>query len=133
MADIPQYVRSGVRPYPWEDKAEGVHSQDIDEDGHIEGVHSQDIDEDGHILTMRIPDSNGDWKVSSLDTRLMERRGPDEHGGQYYRLLPEGYLIDYDGYQIKIARPHSGLDFNRNFPVERPSAQRPGFQPQFSS
>ena len=62
MAEIPQYVRSGVRPYPWEDKAEGIHSQDIDEDG--------------RILTMRIPDPNGDWKVSALDPRLMEKRGP---------------------------------------------------------
>ncbi len=116
MADIPHYVRSGVRPYPWEDKAEGIHSQDINKDG--------------LILTMRIPDSNGDWKVSSLDTRLMERRGPDEHGGQYYRLLPEGYLEDFDGFQIKVAHPHSGLDFNRNFPVDwRPEADQRGAGP----
>ncbi len=116
MADIPQYVRSGVRLYPWEEKAEGLHSQDIDEDG--------------RILSMRIPDPNGDWKVSSLDPRLMERRGIDEHGGQYYRLLPEGYLEDYDGYQIKVARAHRGLDFNRNFPVEwRPEADQRGAGP----
>jgi len=116
MAKIPQYVRSGVRPYPWEDKAEGIHNQDIDQDG--------------RILTMRIPDPNGDWKVSSLDPRLMERRGPDEQGGQYYRLLPEGFLEDYDGYQIKVARPHRGLDFNRNFPVEwRPEADQRGAGP----
>ncbi len=116
MADIPQYVRSGVRPYPWEEKAEGLHSQDIDEDG--------------RILTMRIPDPNGDWKVSSLDPRLLERREMDEHGGQYYRLLPEGYLENYDGYQIKIARTHRGLDFNRNFPVEwRPESDQGGAGP----
>ena len=116
MAKIPQYVRSGVRPYPWEDKAEGVHSQDIDEDG--------------RILTMRIPDPNGDWKVSTLDARLMERRDPDEQGGQYYRLLPEGYLEDFDGYQIKVAHPHRGLDFNRNFPIDwRPEADQRGAGP----
>lgn len=116
MAEIPQFVRSGVRPYPWEEKAEGLHSQDIDEDG--------------RILTMRIPDPNGDWKVSSLDPRLMEQRGLDEYGGTYYRLLPEGYLEDYDGYQIKVAHPHRGLDFNRNFPVEwRPEADQRGAGP----
>jgi len=104
MSEIPQYVRSGVRPYPYEDKQEGLHSQDIDKDG--------------RILTMRIKDPHGDWKISSLDPRLMDRRKPDEQGGEYYRLLPEGYLEDYDGFQIKVAKPHRGLDFNRNFPVE---------------
>lgn len=116
MADIPQYVRSGVRPYPWDDKAEGIHGQDIDQDG--------------RILTMRIPDPNGDWKVSELDPRLMDRRAPDEQGGQYYRLLPEGYLEDYDGYQIKVARSLRGLDFNRNFPVEwKPESDQRGAGP----
>jgi murein tripeptide amidase MpaA len=116
MDEIPQYVRSGVRPYPWEEKEEGLHSQDIDQDG--------------RILEMRIKDPNGDWKVSSLDPRLMERRAPDEHGGEYYRILPEGYLEDYDGYQIKLARTHRGLDFNRNFPVEwRPEADQRGAGP----
>lgn len=126
MADIPQYVRSGVRPYPWEEKAEGLHSQDIDEDG--------------RILTMRIPDPNGDWKISTLDPRLMERREMDEHGGQYFRLLPEGYLEDYDGYQFKVAHPHRGLDFNRNFPVSwRPESDQrgagtyPGSEPEIKA
>jgi len=116
MAEIPQYVRSGVRPYPYEDKQEGLHSQDIDKDG--------------RILTMRIRDDYGDWKISSLDPRLMERRKPDELGGKYYRLLPEGYLEDYDGYQISVAKPLQGLDFNRNFPVEwRPESDQRGAGP----
>ena len=116
MAEIPQWVRSGVRPYPWEDREEGLHSQDVDRDG--------------RILQMRIKDPNGDWKVSSLDPRLMERREPDELGGEYYRLLPEGYLEDYDGYQIKLARTYQGLDFNRNFPVDwKPEADQRGAGP----
>jgi len=116
MAKIPQFVRSGVRPYPYEDKQEGLHSQDIDGDG--------------RILTMRLKDPNGDWKISSLDPRLMERRKPDEPGGEYYRLLPEGYLEDYDGFQIKVARPHQSLDFNRNFPVEwKPESEQKGAGP----
>jgi murein tripeptide amidase MpaA len=104
MAPNPRYVRSGVRPYPWEEKDEGLFTQDINGDG--------------KILQMRIEDPNGDWKVSSLDPRLMEKRAPNENGGTYYRLLPEGMLEDFDGYLIKVARPLEGLDFNRNFPFE---------------
>lgn len=116
MDEIPQYVRSGVRPYPWDEKGEGLHSQDIDQDG--------------RILQMRIQDPNGNWKISSLDPRLMERRGPDEHGGEYYRILPEGSLEDYDGYQIKLAKSYYGLDFNRNFPLDwRPEADQQGAGP----
>jgi murein tripeptide amidase MpaA len=102
MADRPRYIRSGVRPYPWQEKDEGLHEADVDGDG--------------RILQMRILDANGDWKISSLDPRLMEKRGPAEQGGTYYRLLPEGWIEDFDGYQITHKRPPEGLDFNRNFP-----------------
>jgi murein tripeptide amidase MpaA len=104
MAANPRYVRSGVRPYPWDEKDEGLTEQDINGDG--------------KILQMRFIDPGGDWKISSLDPRLMEKRAPEEYGGTYYRLLPEGLLKDYDGYVIKMARPLEGLDFNRNFPFE---------------
>lgn len=104
MAANPRYLRSGVRPYPWDEKDEGLHEEDVDGDG--------------RVLQMRLPDPNGDWKVSSLDPRLMEKRGPDEHGGQYYRLFSEGRLEDFDGYIIREARRLQGLDFNRNFPFE---------------
>ncbi|MBN2548013.1 MAG: hypothetical protein JXB15_02560 [Anaerolineales bacterium] len=104
MAEIPRYIRSGVRAYPWKEKEDGLHEQDINGDG--------------YILQMRILDPNGDWKVSSLDPRLMEKRSPGENGGTYYRLLPEGLIDNFDGYQIKIARNPEGLDFNRNFPFE---------------
>ena len=104
MADKPRYIRSGVRSYPWKEKEDGLHEQDVDGDG--------------RILQMRIVDPNGDWKISSLNPRLLEKRSPDEHGGVYYRLLPEGLIDNFDGYQIKIARTPEGLDFNRNFPFE---------------
>ena len=116
LATNPRYIRSGVRPYPWEEKDDGLHQQDIDGDG--------------RILQMRIVDPNGDWKISSLDNRLLEKRAPDEYGGTYYRLLPEGLIDDYDGYQIKLARPPEGLDFNRNFPYEwKPEAEQHGAGP----
>lgn len=116
MAANPRYIRSGVRPYPWEEKEDGLFSQDINNDG--------------KILQMRIPDPNGDWKVSSLDPRLMEKRAPDEISGNFYRILPEGLLEDYDGYIIKMAKPLEGLDFNRNFPFEwRPEGDQHGAGP----
>jgi len=116
MSTPPRFIRSGVRPYPYMDKDEGLHEQDIDGDG--------------RVLQMRLPDPNGDWKISSLDPRLLEKRQPYEHGGQYYRILPEGLIEDYDGALIKLARDYEGLDFNRNFPFEwLPEGEQSGAGP----
>ena len=116
LADRPRYVRSGTRPYPFAEAEPGLHDEDIDGDG--------------RVLQMRFPDPHGDWKISSLDSRLMEKRGADEHGGDYYRLLPEGRLEEYDGVEIKMARPLQGLDFNRNFPFEwQPDSTQAGAGP----
>ena len=104
LAARPRYIRSGVRPYPWNEKDDGLHEQDVDGDG--------------RILQMRLVDPNGDWKVSELDPRLMQKREPHEQGGTYYRLLSEGLIEDFDGFLIKEARQPEGLDFNRNFPFE---------------
>jgi murein tripeptide amidase MpaA len=116
MGENPRFIRSGTRPYPWLEKEEGLHQQDVDGDG--------------LVLQMRIPDPSGSWKISSLDPRLMEKRRPDESGGRYYRLLPEGMLEDYDGSIIKVARPQQRLDFNRNYPFEwRPENEQTGAGP----
>lgn len=113
LAKTPRYIRSGVRPYPLSEE--------------LPGLHEQDIDGDGRVLQMRIEDPNGDWKPSKLDPRLMEKRRPDEHNDRYYRLLPEGLIQDYDGFQIKVAPDISGLDFNRNFPFQwRPESEQRG-------
>ena len=105
LADRPKIIRSSTRPYPY------------DEDP-TEGLLSEDVDGDGRILSMRVPDSNGAWKTHPDDSRLMIRREPTETGGQYYRLLPEGCVENYDGVTIKIQSPKEGLDLNRNFPFE---------------
>jgi murein tripeptide amidase MpaA len=116
LAEKPRYVRSGVRSYPWDELADGLHEEDMDGDG--------------RILQMRIPDPSGDWKVSSQDPRLMEKRSLAEQGGQYYRLLPEGRIKNYDGALIEIAPDPAGLDFNRNFPFEwRPENEQSGAGP----
>ena len=112
----PELFRSGVRQYPDRELAEGIHLEDIDGDG--------------RVLQMRIPDPQGEWKRSSLHPELMERRAPHEHGGEYYRLFPEGMLHDYDGLTLKTAHSPSRLDFNRNFPTAwRPEADQTGAGP----
>jgi len=105
LADHPKVRRSSTRPYPRDEEA-------------VEGLQMEDVDGDGRILTMRLPDPNGPWKVCPEEPRLMARREPDEVGGQYYRLLPEGRVEGYDGTTIKVAPPREGLDLNRNFPFE---------------
>lgn len=106
LADIPKIIRSSVRPYPRVDEQDGLHREDADGDG--------------RILTMRIPDPNGAWKKHLDEPRLMVRREPDEFAedGDFYRLLPEGTIRNYDGVLVKIAPPWQGLDLNRNFPMD---------------
>jgi hypothetical protein len=43
-------------------------------------------------------------------------REPGEFGGEYYRLMPEGTLENYDGMTVTVNRDAEGLDLNRNFP-----------------
>ena len=104
LADVPRLIRSSTRPYPYEEEPLG-------------GLKRQDLDGDGRVLTMRIRDPNGPWKICDRDARLLVRREPSERGGQYYRLLPEGRLEDYDGSMIKLQPRKEQLDLNRNFPA----------------
>ncbi|MCD4751615.1 MAG: hypothetical protein K8R40_00945 [Anaerolineaceae bacterium] len=113
MAAHPQFVRSSMRPYPYDEMPEGLHAKDITGDG--------------RVLQMRIKDANGEWKISPEDPRLMVKREPVELTGEFYRLFVEGELQDYDGDIIKVSPPREGLDMNRNFPFEyQPNAQQKG-------
>ncbi len=105
LADTPRLIRSSTRPYPFDEQPLG-------------GLVREDIDGDGRMLSMRIPDPDGPWKLSSADPRLLVPRDPAESGGHYYRLLPEGRLEDFDGHLIKLQRLQQGLDLNRNFPAQ---------------
>jgi murein tripeptide amidase MpaA len=104
LADKPKIVRSSTRPYPYDEEPIG-------------GLVMEDIDGDGRILTIRVPDANGTWKVCPEEPRLLARREPAETGGQYYRLLREGHIEDYDGTLVRDRPAKEGLDLNRNFPV----------------
>lgn len=118
LSDKPRFLRSSTRPWPYdEENYEGLTA-------------NEDIDGDGRVLWMRIPDPNGAWKKSEADTRLMVRRDPTETGGQYYRLLPEGFVEDYDGYTLRTKPVKERLDMNRNFPNQwRPEGEQPGAGP----
>ncbi len=82
-----------------------------------DGILPEDIDGDGRILQMRVPDPDGDFRVSAKDPRLMVRRRPDETGAEYYRVYTEGLVKGYDGVELKQAAPRWGLDLNRNYPI----------------
>jgi len=117
LADRPRFVRSSVRPYPRLDQQDGL----------IE----EDIDGDGRILMMRVRDPNGAWKPCPDDPRWLIAREPDEApGGEYYRLLPEGRIQNYDGVTIKVAPAREGLDLNRQYPMEwAPEGEQKGAGP----
>jgi Zinc carboxypeptidase len=85
-----------------------------DERGH--GLYQTDLNNDGYIVQMRVPDPAGEWKVSSLDSRVMVQREPSEFGGQYYRLYPEGLIPDFDGVELEIEPTRDG-NLNRQFPA----------------
>lgn len=117
LADRPRHVRSSARPWPPAEPAPG-------------GLTIEDVDGDGRILSMRIPDPNGPWKKHAQQPRLMVPRDIGESGGDYFRILPEGTVQDYDGYTVTLRAPAQGLDLNRNFPSWwRPEHQQKGAGP----
>jgi murein tripeptide amidase MpaA len=99
-----RWRRSSVRRYP---RAEPE-----------DGLHREDVDGDGRVLVMRIPDPNGPWKPHPDDARLLIARNPDDFQGDFYRVLPEGTIVNWDGVTIPIAQPLEGLDLNRNWPAD---------------
>ena len=104
LADRPRHIRSSTRRYPFDEEP-------------VEGLTMEDVDGDGRILTMRIPDPHGAYKKCAQDPRLMVAREPGEFGGEYYRLIPEGTLTNWDGLTVKVNKDLEGLDLNRNFPA----------------
>ncbi len=98
----PYTLRSSTRAYPYAED--------------LPGLRQEDLDGDGKILLMRVPDPKGEWRVSEQDDRLMLKRAPDERGGTYYRIFPEGVLHEHRGGPLKLAPPKMSLDINRNYP-----------------
>lgn len=103
LADRPRHIRSSTKPYPFDEEP-------------VEGLTVEDVDGDGRVLTMRLPDPHGPWKKHAGDPRLMVARAPGEFGGEYFRVIPEGVLTNWDGLKITANPDREGLDLNRNFP-----------------
>jgi murein tripeptide amidase MpaA len=120
-----RFIRSADRPYPSERPQPGLHARDVDGDG--------------RSVFMRLRDPNGPWKAHPREPRLLVRRAPDEAGGEYWRLLPEGDVTDYDGATIADPPALEGLDFGSNFPGDQgPSPRRqggayPGSEPEVAA
>ncbi|MCC6685823.1 MAG: carboxypeptidase [Fimbriimonadaceae bacterium] len=104
LEDVPRMIRSSTRPYPFNEED-------------LYGLERKDINGDGKLLNIRIKDANGPWKVSEREPRLMEKRQPNDVGGTYYRVIPEGLFHNYDGLTMRGRKVKQGLDMNRNFPA----------------
>ena len=117
LADRPRHIRSSTRPYPWDEQP-------------VDGLTVEDVDGDGRMLMMRLPDPHGTYKPCPDEPRLMVPREPGEFGGQYYRVMPEGTLKNFDGVKIRVNPDREGLDLNRNFPAYwRQDFEQPGAGP----
>ncbi len=104
LADRPRHIRSSTRRYPYDEEP-------------VSGLTVEDVDGDGRILNMRVADPHGSWKKHADEPRLMVPREPGEYGGEYFRIVPEGTLQQYDGVKITANPDPEGLDLNRNFPA----------------
>lgn len=96
-----QWLRSTVRPV--DDNGDGVADSDPPED----------LNGDGRILTMRVPDPDGNMRMSDEDPRIMLPRETGD-GGPFYRLIREG--VDSNGDGTINSDGIGGIDMNRNFP-----------------
>ena len=107
LADRPRLRRSSVRPWPFADAHRWP------------GLHEEDVDGDGRILQMRFPDPDGPWVAHSDDARLLVPVAPAgvEPDTPRYRVLDEGTIEDFDGFDVPSPPAPEGLDLNRNFPA----------------
>lgn len=104
-----RFIRSVGRPYT--DRPEA-------------GLYMRDVDGDGKTVFIRLRDPNGPWKKDAVEPRLLVAREPDEAGGEYWRVLPEGMIVGWDGETIADPPALEALDFGANFPGEREAGAR---------
>lgn len=102
--DQGRFIRSVDRPYPTALPQSGIIASDVNGDG--------------RSVFMRLRDPNGPWKEYAQDKRLLVPRDPDETGGNYWRVLPEGMVNGYNGVTIDDEPEHEALDFGANFPAD---------------
>ena len=106
-----QYIRSS----PVNDRANKGHAYweaaDIDGDG--EATYMRQVSPDGELVELRGDDGK------PLDPPVMVPRGPEDEG-PYYKLYPEGRIVNFDGRRIPdpFFLGDNLNDFNRNFPYQ---------------
>lgn len=115
LADKPKLVRSSIRSHPYDEEP-------------LTGLMEEDLDGDGRILYMRIKDHNGLWKKHPDYPELMIRRDPIETDGEYYRIVPEGTIANYNGATFDVRSifglinwpdgpwPRQAIDIDKNYP-----------------
>lgn len=76
-----------------------------------------DVDGDGRSLLMRVRDEAGDFVESPTTPGLLLPRKPEDEG-PFYRVYPEGFIENFDGFTIPVPSFMSDTetDLNRNFP-----------------
>jgi hypothetical protein len=118
-----RYVRSS----PVDDRVNKGHARweagDIDGDG-LAG-YMRKLDAEGELVELRGDDGQ------PLRPALMVPRLPEDPG-PYYKLYPEGHIVNFDGRTIPAPYYLSDnlYDFNRNFPYSwAPEAQQEGAGP----
>lgn len=102
------------------------------------GLHMGDANGDGRVVFMRLRDDNGPWKQHPNEPRLLIARQPDETGGTYWRVMPEGFIAGFDGETISLAPPLEGLDLGSAFPgdPDQPAAAgdpEPDLEPEIAA
>jgi hypothetical protein len=80
---------------------------------------ADDVDGDGLALVMRKRDRGGEFVESrDLPGLMLERRLEDE--GPFFKIYPEGTIVNFDGHQIPTPEflSDNQTDLNRNFPYQ---------------
>lgn len=87
----------------------------------------RDMDGDGRCRYLRVRDPAGDFIAAAQFPGLMLPRAPDDPP-PYYRLFPEGEIVDFDGDTIPDPDSLANTpDLNRNFPWDwRPEPEQTG-------
>lgn len=103
--NTPQTIRSSTKIRPFFEEEEGIIPEDLTGNG--------------VITMMRVKSEFGEWKKYPEDPRIMLRREPGDIKGEFYHLLPEGRIKEYEEDQpIDLAKSKYYLDINRNFPAD---------------
>lgn len=121
-----EVLKSGryVRSSPVDDRAAQGHARWV----------AGDVDGDGRIGYMRVEDPEGELVAlrgddgQVLQPPVMVARMPEDEG-PFYRLYPEGHIVNFDGRHIPdpVYLGDNLYDFNRNFPYHwAPEPQQAG-------